>query len=52
MAVIAICCNLLVGYGARNLKAEAVPLLVLPLVVAVSFILIADIDSPCGGLIR
>ena len=34
MAAIAICCNLLVGYGARNLKAEAVPLLVLPLVVA------------------
>jgi hypothetical protein len=52
MAAIAIYCNLLVGYGARNLKAEAVPLLVLPLVVAISFMLIADNDSPRGGLIR
>jgi len=52
MAVIAICCNLLVGYGARNAKAERVLLLVLPLVLSISFLLIADIDSPRGGVIR
>ena len=45
-------CNLLVGYGAHNAKVEGVPLLALPLLVAISFYLIADIDSPRGGLIR
>jgi hypothetical protein len=52
MAAMAICCNLLVGYGAHNAKTEARLLLVLPLVVALSFFLIADIDSPRGGVIR
>jgi hypothetical protein len=52
MAAIAICCNVLVGYGAHNAKTEARLLLVLPLIVALSFLLIADIDSPRGGIIR
>jgi hypothetical protein len=52
MAAIAICCNLLVGYGVRGLKGESILLLVLPLVVSISFFLIADIDSPRGGVIR
>lgn len=52
MAAMAICCNLLVGYGARSLKAEPILRLVLPLVVSISFFLIADIDSPRGGVIR
>ncbi len=52
MAAIAICCNLLIGYGARNVNAERILLLVLPLVVSISFVLIADIDSPRGGVIR
>ena len=52
MAAIAICCNVLIGYGARNVKAEGVLLLVLPLVVSIAFFLIADIDSPRGGVIR
>ena len=52
MGAIAICSNLLVGYGARKAEAEGVLMLVLPLLVAVSFFLIADIDSPRGGLIR
>ena len=38
-----------VGYRAQNVRAEAL-LPVLPLVVAISFLLIADIDSPRGGL--
>jgi len=49
MAAIATCCSLLVGYGARGYKAEPLLLLVLPLVVAIAFFLIADIDSPRGG---
>jgi hypothetical protein len=52
MAAIAICCNVLVGYRARNVKAEGILLLVLPLLVSIAFFLIADIDSPRGGYIR
>ena len=46
---IAVFCNVLVGFGARKFAPRL--FLVLPLVVAVSFLLIADIDSPRGGLI-
>jgi len=52
MVLIAVCCNLLVGYGARNPRTERTLLLILPLVVSISFFLIADIDSPRGGVIR
>ena len=50
MGVIAICCNLLVGYGERH--KSALVLFILPLIVSISFLLIADIDSPRGGIIR
>lgn len=50
MATIAICCNLMIGYGARRMGR--VLFLVLPLAVSVSFFLIADIDTPRRGLIR
>ena len=52
MAAIAICCNLLIGFSVRDAKAEGLLLLILPLVVSISFFLIADIDSPRGGVIR
>ena len=52
MAAIAICCNLLVGYGSPSTKAGAKLLLVLPLVVAIAFMLIADIDAPRHGFIQ
>jgi hypothetical protein len=52
MGAIAICSVALVGFGARNAKAESKLLLVLPLVVAIAFFLIADIDSPRRGLIH
>jgi len=42
-------CNLLVGYGERQ-KGELF-LFVLPVVVSISFFLIADLDSPGGGVI-
>jgi hypothetical protein len=49
LAVIAIGCNLLIGYGARR---TTFLFIILPLAVALSFFLIADIDSPRGGVIR
>jgi len=52
MAVIAVCCNGLIGYRVHDFKQEGVLLMILPLVVSISFFLIADIDSPRGGLIR
>ena len=51
LAVIAIYCNFLVGYGARRPEAEGILMLILPIVVSISFFLIADIDSPRGGVI-
>jgi len=52
MIAIAIVCNILIGYGAHGQKTRAALLLVLPLVVSISFYLIADIDSPRGGMVR
>jgi hypothetical protein len=52
LVIIAICCNLLVGYGAHASDNRVSLLSVLPLLLSVSFFLIADIDSPRGGLIR
>ncbi|MFM0303920.1 hypothetical protein PQQ99_27755 [Paraburkholderia sediminicola] len=52
MVLIAACANVLVGYGARSLKAGAGLLLIVPLIVSLSFMLVADIDSPRGGVIR
>ena len=39
MAAIAICSNLLIGYGTRRAKGQGILLLVLPLVVSISFFL-------------
>ncbi len=52
MAAIAICANLLVGFGARNFQKNIALFMIFPFVIAVSFFLIADIDSPRGGVIR
>lgn len=52
MGIIALGCNVLVGVGTGRRVPEPFFLMVLPLVVAVSLMLIADIDSPRGGLIR
>jgi len=52
MLAIGIGCNLLIGYSARNFKMKSLLSLVLPLVVAIAFFLIADIDSPRRGVIR
>jgi hypothetical protein len=52
MTAIAIFSCTMVGYGAKTFKAEAYFLWVLPTVLSISFLLIADIDSPRRGLIR
>jgi hypothetical protein len=52
MAAIGVCCNLLIGYGSRRIEARPILFIVTPLVVSISFFLIADIDSPRGGVIR
>ncbi|MGO9415387.1 MAG: hypothetical protein ACLP51_09660 [Syntrophobacteraceae bacterium] len=52
MLAIAICSNVLVGFGSRNDKPKFILLLVLPFIVSIAFLLIADIESPRAGLIR
>jgi hypothetical protein len=49
LLVIAMGCNLMIGYGAHRTSTLFI---VLPLAISLSFFLIADIDSPRGGLIR
>ena len=50
MGLIAIAANLILGYGER--QTDSVLLLVLPVVASIAIFLIADIDSPRGGIIR
>jgi hypothetical protein len=52
MATVAIGCNLLVGYGSRSVRISFTLLPILPLLVSVAFLLIADIDAPRHGVIR
>ncbi len=50
MGLIAVFSNLMIGFGER--RKGSMLLVVLPIVISVAFMLIADIDSPRGGLIR
>ena len=52
MVLIAISANALVGYSSHRVKGRPMALLILPLVASIAFLLIADLDSPRGGLIR
>jgi hypothetical protein len=52
MAAIAIAANVLVGFGARNFKPNVGLFMIFPTMIAIAFFLIADIDSPRGGVIR
>jgi hypothetical protein len=47
MGLIAIACNVLIGYGER--RTHGFVLLILPVIVSIAFFLIADIDSPRRG---
>ncbi|WP_255533568.1 hypothetical protein [Polynucleobacter sp. es-MAR-4] len=52
MAAVAVCANVLVGFGARNFKRNVGLFMIFPMMISVAFFLIADIDSPRGGVIR
>ncbi|MGA7778820.1 MAG: hypothetical protein WCA85_14090 [Paraburkholderia sp.] len=52
MLVIGVFSNILVGYGVKNAKAKNRFLVIMPMTVSLSFMLIADIDSPRNGIIR
>lgn len=52
MAAIAVGANILVGFGARNFKHNVALFMIFPIMISISFFLIADIDSPRGGVIR
>jgi len=52
MTIIATCSNLLLGFGGRHVRSRPMIFLVLPFVIATSFYLIAEIDSPRNGLIH
>ena len=45
MLGMAVCCNVLVGYGAHGAGVKSGLLPVLPLIAAIAFFLIADIDT-------
>jgi hypothetical protein len=50
MILIALFCNLLIGYSEH--RRGPILLFILPIIVSISFLLIADIDSPRGGAIH
>jgi hypothetical protein len=50
MAIIASACSGLLGFGGQRFNAFL--LLVVPVTISISFLLIAEIDSPRGGFIR
>ncbi len=52
MAAIAVGANVLVGFGARNFQHNVGLFMIFPIMVSIAFFLIADIDSPRGGIIR
>lgn len=52
LAAIALGCNMLVSIGSSKIVNEPALMWVLPLIIAIAFGLIADIDSPRGGLIH
>lgn len=51
LITIAVFCNILIGYGSHSRKSNKVYLFILPLMIATSLTLVADISSPRGGLI-
>jgi len=52
MWAIAACCNFMIGFYVRPADRRWIRLVVMPLIVSISFMLIADIDSPRAGIIR
>ncbi len=51
MFVIAVFCNAMIGFAEGKLKRRIVMPIILPVLVSISFYMIADIDSPRSGLV-
>jgi len=51
MAMVGLICNVLVGFGSRSPPMRNPLLLVLPLIIAIAFMLINDMDAPRHGLV-
>jgi hypothetical protein len=52
MFAIAVLCNGMMGYASSIRHPRYFVIMILPVIVSISFYLIADIDSPRGGMIR
>lgn len=52
LGLIAVCGNVMVGLSLRSARSKEFLIMMLPFIVSVSLLLIADIDSPRGGLIH
>jgi len=53
MIAIGLGCNVLVGYNARRpIDQQPQEFLILPLIVSIAFFLIAEMDSPRGGVVQ
>jgi hypothetical protein len=52
LAVIAICSNVLLGYGSSRTRGQLGFFLILPFVVSLAFMLIADLDTPRSGFVQ
>lgn len=54
MGMVAVCCNLLLGFATRHgtQRDRNILLFILPFVLSIAFFLLADLDSPRGGLIK
>ena len=52
MLLIALLCSVMVGYATSGATVRSLVLLILPLLLGIAFMLIADIDSPRGGAIH
>jgi hypothetical protein len=51
MSFIALLCNVMVGYAARGATVRSLLLIIMPVLISIAFFLVADIDSPRGGVI-
>lgn len=52
LAAIAVCANLMFGFGSHHFDSHRSILFTLPVIISITFFLIADIDSPRSGSIR
>ncbi|MCB5205515.1 hypothetical protein LH464_24040 [Neorhizobium sp. T786] len=50
--VIALCCCVMIGYSVGNVRKRGILLLILPSMISLSFVMVAEIDSPGEGMIR